>query len=412
MNGPRLVTIEEREREERLHMNGHGAAHYRAAEPERARVRLTVGTAIKAVAIRWLWPGWLAAGKLVVFGGPAGTGKTTVVMRMAATVTTGGKWPDGTYSPVGNVVIWSGEDDPADTLIPRLAGAGADLSRVFFVTDVQDRGEERAFDPAKDMVALRDALADVPNIKLIIVDPIVSAIGGDSHKNAETRRGLAPLVSLASDIGAALLGITHFSKGSSGREPVERITGSLAFGALARVVLIASKEQDAEDGAEGRRFIARAKSNIGPDDGGFAYRLDQVAMPDHPDIMASIAVFGEAIEGTARDMLATAEANADGEGGQSAMAEAEAFLLDMLLDGAAPANKVKSAAAAAGHSWATIRRAKDRLGVTPRKGSMDGGWEWHLPEDAQRNPKMLNPESVSTFGKNEHLRDENAEVDI
>ena len=41
----------------------------------------------------------------------------------------------------------------------------------------------------------------------------------------------------------ALLGITHFSKGTGGRDPVERLTGSLAFGALARVVLIAAKHQ-------------------------------------------------------------------------------------------------------------------------------------------------------------------------
>ena len=37
----------------------------------------------------------------------------------------------------------------------------------------------------------------------------------------------------------ALLGITHFSKGTSGRDPTERITGSLAFGALASGFMLA-----------------------------------------------------------------------------------------------------------------------------------------------------------------------------
>jgi putative DNA primase/helicase len=78
--------------------------------------------------INWLWNGWLAAGKMHVFGGAPGTGKTTISMGLAATVTNGGRWPDGTRSVIGNVVIWSGEDDPADTLIPRLVGARLNLT--------------------------------------------------------------------------------------------------------------------------------------------------------------------------------------------------------------------------------------------------------------------------------------------
>jgi hypothetical protein len=54
-----------------------------------------------------------------------------------------------------------------------------------------------------------------------------------------------------------------------GREPLERLTGSLAFGAVARVVMIAAKEAETEDGSPPKRFLCRVKSNIGPDDGGF-----------------------------------------------------------------------------------------------------------------------------------------------
>jgi hypothetical protein len=83
--------------------------------------------------------------------------------------------------------------------------------------------------------------------------------------------------------------VTHFSKGTSGKEPIDRITGSVAFGALARVVMVAAKEPEADDGTAGRRILARAKSNIGPDEGGFAYSLELKPMPGH-DIEASVAV--------------------------------------------------------------------------------------------------------------------------
>jgi putative DNA primase/helicase len=48
---------------------------------------------------------------------------------------------------------------------------------------------------------------------------------------------------------------------------------SVAFTSVARVVMVAAKV-NSDDGEE-RRNLARSKSNIGPDDGGYKYTLDQ-----------------------------------------------------------------------------------------------------------------------------------------
>lgn len=316
--------------------------------------------------IRWLWSGWLAQGKLHILGGTPGTGKTTIAMRMASTVTTGGAWPDGSQAMHGNVVIWTGEDDPADTLVPRLIAAGADLERVYFVGGVSEGGKPRAFDPAKDMEPLKRAIEVAGGASMIVIDPIVNVIAGDSHKNSETRRSLQPLVDLASTLDAALLGITHLTKGTAGREPVERIVGSIAFGALARVVMIAAK-------ADGRRVICRAKSNIGPDEDGFAYELQQGELAQHPGLIASWVEWGEVIEGKARDILADAEEQGDAAGG-----EAEAFLRALLADGPVPATDAKAAADAAGLSWDKVKRAKKSVGVVTEKSVFGGAWVWRL----------------------------------
>jgi RecA-family ATPase len=169
-----------------------------APSAEYARdVSLIRASDLEPEAISWLWPGWLAAGKMHILAGEPGTGKTTIALSLAATMTSGGRWPDGTKAEPGNVVVWSGEDDARDTLIPRLLLMGADLSRVFFVGDVLEGGERRAFDPARDMEPLRRKLVEIGGAKLLIVDPIVSAVAGDSHKNSEVRRGLQPLADLA-----------------------------------------------------------------------------------------------------------------------------------------------------------------------------------------------------------------------
>jgi putative DNA primase/helicase len=237
-----------------------------------AVVELVNAANIKPEPIDWLWPGWLARGKMHILAGRPGCGKTTLALALAATATVAGRWPDGTRCPqAGDVVVWSGEDDPADTLVPRLLAAGADLRRVHFVGDVKGANGARQFDPSCDVRLLLTALERIKPA-LLAVDPIVSAVAADSHKNGEVRRALQPLVDLAARVGCALLGVTHLSKGTAGRDPSERVTGSIAFSALARVVLLAAKRENPEPG-EAPRLLVRAKSNIGDDSGGVGYDL-------------------------------------------------------------------------------------------------------------------------------------------
>ncbi|MBC7377329.1 MAG: AAA family ATPase, partial [Burkholderiaceae bacterium] len=140
-----------------------GAAPTQSNKPEQATqaqgkqppaddgVILTCAASLKPEPVSWLWREWLALGKLHILAGAPGQGKTTIALAFMATVTSGGRWPDGSRSPVGNVLMWSGEDDPADTLLPRLMAMGADVARVFFITGARIDNEVLAFDPARDM---------------------------------------------------------------------------------------------------------------------------------------------------------------------------------------------------------------------------------------------------------------------
>lgn len=336
------------------------------ASSRREDIELKRASQICLADIQWIWPGWIALKKLHVLAGDGGTGKTTLSLAMAAVVSNGGTWPDGSSAPAGNVIVWSGEDDANDTIAPRLRAAGADMERVFIVGDVCVGGEYRPFDPSVDLPGLAREAERIGTVALVIVDPVVSVVSGDGHKNVDVRRSLQPLVDLGLQLGCGVLGISHFSKGSNGMDPLQRVTGSVAFGAVARVVLVAGKKVGSDF-----RVLARAKSNIGPDTDGFAYRIDLSEAP----YSASYVTWGEPLTGSARELLADAQGM---EASESAGKSAATWLQEFLQAGSQPVTAIQAASEKAGVSWRTLERAKSSLGVRSEKDAA-GGWRWVLP---------------------------------
>ncbi|MDY0746544.1 AAA family ATPase [Paucibacter sp. R3-3] len=333
-------------------------------------VRLLRGDAVALEPIEWLWNGYLPAGMLVLLGGAPGCGKTTLALSLAAVVTTAGVWPDGSKcTDAGDVIIWSGEDPPP-VIAARLVAAGADMKRVHFVYGLAGEGA-RAFDPGRDMVSLQATLQGLAAPRLLILDPIVSAVAGDGHKSNEVRRALQPVIELGQRLGCTIVGITHFSKGTGGRDPVERITGSLAFAAQARLVLVAAKGR--ADGEE-RRVVVRAKSNVGPDEGGFAYQLKRVDVAD--GVVGQCVEWLGAVDGSAREILSALDGADDERDGPRS--DIEAFIRGCFAGGPITSKQFEADARGAGYEPRTVQRMAKRMGASSRKDGMRGGWTWHL----------------------------------
>lgn len=163
--------------------------------------------------LHWLWPGWLARGKFHLLAGTKGAGKSTILFDVMARLTTSADWPDGAPGgPPGDVLMWSGEDDIRDTILLRFVAAGGNRNRIFFAKATRINGVERPFDPSTDIELLIAQAADLPELLFVMIDPIVLALPtqADSHKNAETRRGLQPLVDFAEQRAISLVGVHHF----------------------------------------------------------------------------------------------------------------------------------------------------------------------------------------------------------
>ncbi len=346
------------------HQRADAAKHARI-EPElqRASLRTKPFSEIKPERVNWLWPARIPSGKLTLIAGDPGLGKSMLTAYIAAIVSKGGTWPDGTHAPTGDVLIVNLEDGQADTTRPRLDAAGADVARVHAADLVQQLDSTLRCMTLADVQPIADALARMPQPRAVILDPASAFMGSaDSHVAADVRGLLAPLAELAQRSGVAFILIAHLNK-SSAQSAMNRINGSGAYVAACRSAWIVVKDKDDEL----RRLLLPLKNNLGPDQGGLAYRV-AVAENGAPFVEFE----SEPVNVRADDALAAADEDESGD-------DSGSFLCDLLRSGSMAAKEIYREAESAGYSRDAMKRAKRRMGIEAIKAGMNGGWCWRLP---------------------------------
>ena len=344
------------------------------ASPAKRAVKLLRGSEIESRNVEWLWKGFLPLGMLTLMGGDAGTGKSTLAFSLAATVTLGGAWPDGSHlATAGNVLIWSGKDSAQLTIAPRMLAAGCDPNRYGVIEGVTDeRGESLSFDPAQDVPLLRQTAESIGGVSLLVIDPLISAVAGDAHRANDVRRYLQPIVDLAGELNCAVIGIHHQAKNSAGRDAVSRLLGSQAFTALARMVMQTVRVKESDN-----RVITISKSNITLDRGGFAYTIEPVQLDN--GVSTTAVKWGAAVEGTAQSIIDDAEGIERTSKPMNKVGEAETFLHEELRNGPRAAREMIELARQLGIHPKTLERAREKRGIVTSKAGKDAGWMWHYP---------------------------------
>ncbi|MDL2229535.1 AAA family ATPase [Treponema sp. OttesenSCG-928-L16] len=245
--------------------------------------------------IEWLWLSRIAVGKLTIFAGDPGIGKSLAALFIAAMLSLAKPFPDGTPCRKGDTLILSSEDEPGDTIRPRLDALNADVSRIHYV-----EGRITKEGPTNirviDIEALRDAIDQVNmnngNVEHLILDPLEGFLGGtDANKNTEVRKALSELIKLSREERFAILAIQHLNKGNA--SAAYRVGGSIAFTAFARSVWIFARDMRAPQ----RRVFLPLKNNLGADTIGFEYSI-QTAPNGAPYI-----VWGKEVSDSIQDIL-------------------------------------------------------------------------------------------------------------
>jgi RecA-family ATPase len=216
----------------------------------------------------WLWKNWLQLQLVTILVGPSGCGKSTLTADLIARVTRGDAMPDGTpcMAPGGAVII-SLEENTAQTVLPRLMAAGADLDRVVDLSKVRRR-VLRPGDPVRSPFTLPDDLPvlerAVKRVKasLVVIDPLMSVVNPaiSTFRNQTARKVVTTLQDYAERLGVAVLIVNHFTKGRTDN-PLNAMAGSKGFSDVVRSVWLF--DRDGSDPA--LRVLSLLKHNNAPD---------------------------------------------------------------------------------------------------------------------------------------------------
>ena len=196
--------------------------------------KLTVGAdEVQPEKVVWLWEDRIALGFISLFAGRTGVGKSFVLCDVAARLSTGREFPDGSSARPIQGTLFISEDPYQYVLVPRLMELDADRSKIGFM-----KWEAMASYSLSNIDLLQRAWEERGKPELIVIDPPANFLGGkDEHKNSEVRSVLMKIVSWLDGKPVAMALITHYNKGGAQKvlDALDRIMGSVAWASSARV---------------------------------------------------------------------------------------------------------------------------------------------------------------------------------
>jgi hypothetical protein len=334
-------------------------------------------------AVVWLWPGRLAQGKLAIFDGDPGLGKSLVTLDLCARITTGRPFPDDSPGgDPGSVLIFHGEDAVEDVVSPRLDSFGADRARVFHAYRVGEFGPAPLFFP-KHLPYLEQAL-ERARPRLVVIDPIMAFLDATvaTANDASVRRVLTPLAQLAEKYDCVIILVRHLNK-NAGKRGIYRGAASIAFLAACRSAWIFARHP----GKTGQVVLAQLKNNLAPPQPSLTYEV-----LTRPDAAPELRWCGTC-DLSAADLVKWADR------AYPARLRACELLTAFLKDGPQPSHLIWAAAQKQKLSSATLNRAKRQLGIRTHR-TVEAGrstYYWFLQEHP---PPLSSDPDIRAFEEN------------
>ena len=350
---------------------------------------------IRTKPLEWAWEGLVPMGKLTLLTGDPGVGKSLVSLQVASMVSRGvsksvaasvsaadSVAADSKRALQRGVLVFSGLDQPAETVLPRLMATGADPSQVFFfkgylvnetVAETDDKASSgvRPFRLSRDLGELQSSLEELAEegitVGLIVIDSIDQYLGAN-EKKSERIEAVSRLADLAAQSGAAVL-VTANSSLKAGSRGGTVVYQEL-FNAARSVLTVVPDQEDS-----GRRRVLSLKHNLTARPAGVSVSLEQAGLHWGAEPIPPRS---------SEDLTAATGLNEKRpliEEGTCHLGGVTQWLKDLLSAGEASSDSIEHRATQAGISHRMLKRALKTLDCKVRKHN--GEWFRRLPDPSE-----------------------------
>lgn len=202
--------------------------------------------------IEWLWKPYIVKGNLNIIMGDGGVGKSYLITWLVSAISKGVKIPFSMeYFKLGKSILQNSEDDPDDTILPRLQKNEVDVSKIGAFN------EEKEFLEVQQIKRLEDRIKEFKP-EIVILDPIQSFVGDiNNNSQTEVKKALKPLKQLARKYNCAILMVMHLNK-NNGAKASQRANGSTEYITSSRSAILVT--ENPENTSE--RLFIPVKSNL------------------------------------------------------------------------------------------------------------------------------------------------------
>ncbi|MBB4134647.1 AAA family ATPase [Gordonia humi] len=353
---------------------------------QRRSLVVTFGNQIDMKPIEWMMDDWLPWGFLTLLAGREGLGKSTIACKIAAERTLHGE----------RVIYLATEDSIEHVVAPRLKAAGADMSRVMFLSVKSEFSDNGVVEFPADLDAVEDLIVDY-QVRLVVLDAATSvvsqSVAGDGNNDRKIRAVLEPMAQLASRQNIVMLGLCHFGKKDSA-DSGKLMMGSIAWSQVARSVLSVAADEDS-----GRLVVTNTKSNLAKRKRSESVEVVTRDLGDGIDV--GVAEWRGETDTTATDLLGDS-------GEREERTEAMRWVHDYLgLNPDSLSLDVKrEGAKELGCSQKAIQRAAKKLGVTATDtNDFPRRTVWNLPDSGDSNSMRVPTVPTVPTGDDLHKHD-------
>lgn len=331
----------------------------------------------------WLWTDRIPMGEVTIIAGRGGTGKSTMLSRIAADITSGTL--PGEYKEIPRSVLYVVNEDSIEaTVNPRMVAAGADLTRIYYLavpggTLVLPRDCER--------IEKRAAEVDAA---CIMLDPLSANLGAKKNDQDQMRTDMQAIRAMCERAHISAIGLAHTKKAMT-NNLMDAILGSTELGNVCRSAMGVM----ADESQPGTYILSQEKSNLGRlDIASYRYQIEGYDFPwEGQKIHTSrVAILGES-DVRVSDMLADAMET----GNSGKLGEATKALEEYLMQsGDSLKSEVMKWLEKEGYPKRTVERAAARLKVISKTTGFgkERRTTWSLPE-------IVKPPIAASEGKKE-----------